>query len=69
MGINGYWPWRFPCATIDVRDLASWVTIAAARHLDETFNATARPPFHQMMAGAARVADGAAELRPVPVAK
>lgn len=84
-GRTGYWPWRFahptgddvivpddpdfPCAMIDVRDLASWVITAAERHLDGTFNATGRTaPLHEVLFAAARVAKSAARPRPVPAA-
>ena len=55
-GRTGYWPWRFahpvgervvvpdeldfPCAMVDVRDLAAWLVTVAERRLDGTFNAT-----------------------------
>src|SRR6478735_5039894 len=55
-GRTGYWPWRFahpvgdrvvvpdeldfPCAVVDVRDLAAWLVTVAERRLDGTFNAT-----------------------------
>ena len=84
-GRTGYWPWRFanpsgedvivpddpgfPCALIDVRDLASWVITAAERHLDATFNVTGPTiPFHEVIAAAARVTNSAAEPRAVPAA-
>lgn len=82
-GRTGYWPWRFahptgddvivpddpdfPCAIIDVRDLASWVVTAAERALDATLNATGPTiPLHEVIAAAARVADSHARPRPVP---
>lgn len=85
-GRTGYWPWRFahptgddvivpddpdfPCAIIDVRDLASWVIAAAEQHLDATFNATGLTiPFHHVIAAAARVASSAVRPRAVPAAK
>ena len=55
-GRTGYWPWRFahpvgervvvpddldfPCAVIDVRDLAAWLVTASEQRLHGTFNAT-----------------------------
>ncbi|HEX5335895.1 MAG TPA: NAD-dependent epimerase/dehydratase family protein [Propionicimonas sp.] len=85
-GRTGYWPWRFahptgddviipddpdfPCAMIDVRDLASWVITAAEQHLDGTFNATGpTSSFHEVLSAAARVANSAARPRPVPAEK
>ncbi|MBG6055709.1 nucleoside-diphosphate-sugar epimerase [Salinibacterium sp. CAN_S4] len=85
-GRTGYWPWRFanpsgedvivpddpdfPCALIDVRDLASWVITAAEQHLDATVNATGPTvPFHEVIATAARVTNSAAQPRAVPAAK
>ena len=81
-GRSGYWPWRFahptgddvivpddpdfPCAIIDVRDLASWVVAAAEQRLDGTFNATGPTiPFQQVIAAAARVAGSAVQPRAV----
>ncbi len=85
-GRTGYWPWRFahptgddvivpddpdfPCAIIDVRDLASWVVTAAEQHLDATVNATGPTiPFHRVVAAAAQVANSPARPRAVPAAK
>jgi nucleoside-diphosphate-sugar epimerase len=85
-GRSGYWPWRFahptaddviipddpdfPCAIIDVRDLATWVITAAERQLDATFNATGPTiPLHQVIAAAARVADSTAQPRAVSAEK
>lgn len=84
-GRTGYWPWRFahptgddvivpddpdfPCALIDVRDLASWAVTAAERHLDGTFNATGTTTtFREVLAAAALVAHSEARPRPVPAA-
>jgi 2'-hydroxyisoflavone reductase len=79
---TGYWPWRFahpvdghvvvpddlefPCAMVDVRDLAAWLVTAAEQHLDGTFNATGPTmPLREVLAAAARVAGSGA--RPLPV--
>ena len=81
-GRSGYWPWRFahptgddvivpddpdfPCALIDVRDLASWIVTAAEHQLDGTFNATGPTiAFRSVIEAAARVADSAAQPRAV----
>ena len=72
-GRSGYWPWRlahpsgddvivpddpeFPCALIDVRDLAEWVVTAAERWLDGVFNATGpTEPLRAMLGWAAEAA-------------
>lgn len=84
-GRSGYYPWRFahptgpdvlvpgdldfPCAFIDVRDLAEWVVAAASRRLDGTFNATgATHPLSDVIAAAARAAESRIPPRPVPPA-
>lgn len=84
-GRTGYWPWRFahptgddvivpddpdfPCAMIDVRDLAAWIVDVAEQHVDGTFNATSPTvAFHAVMSAAADVADSAAQPRPVSAA-
>ena len=84
-GRSGYWPWRFahptgndvivpddpdfPCALIDVRDLAAWIVAAAEQHLDGTFNATGpTTTFREVLATAAHVATSTARPRPVPAA-
>lgn len=47
----------FPCALIDVRDLAEWVVTAAERQLDGVFNATGPTvPLGAMLAWAAEAA-------------
>ncbi len=83
-GRTGYWPWRFahpvgddvvvpddldfPCAVVDVRDLASWLVTAAEHQLDGAFNATGPTiALGEVLATAAEVAGSAcAGLRPVP---
>lgn len=81
-GRSGYYPWRFahptgsdvlvpgdftfPCALIDVEDLAAWVVHAATTGLDGTFNATGPTvPLGEVLAAAARVSGSAATPRPV----
>ena len=83
-GRTGYWPWRFahptdtdvivpddldfPCAIIDVRDLAAWVVTAAEVCLDGTFNATGLTvPLRDVFRVSARVA-GREDLAIRPVA-
>lgn len=85
-GRSGYWPWRFahpsgvdvivpddptfPCAMIDVRDLASWVVSAAEQRLDGIFNATGPTiSLEQVLALAAEAADSRVPVRPVPAAQ
>lgn len=82
-GRSGYYPWRFahptghdvlvpddptfPCAFIDVDDLAEWVVRVAAQGIDGTFNATGPTvPLEDVLAAAARVAHSDAVARPVP---
>ena len=72
-GRTGYWPWRFahptdtdvivpddldfPCAIVDVRDLAAWVVTAAEVCLDGTSNATGLTvPLRDVFRVSARVA-------------
>ena len=81
-GRTGYWPWRlahpvgdevvvpddldFPCALVDVRDLAAWLVTAAERRLDGAFNVTGpTTPLREVLATAAEVAGSSARLRPV----
>lgn len=85
-GRSGYWPWRFahptgddvivpddldfPCALIDVRDLASWIVTATEHQLDGTFNATGTTvALEQVLATAADVARSHVPSRLVPVAR
>ena len=81
-GRTGYWPWRFahpvgervvvpdeldfPCAIVDVRDLAAWLVTVAERRLEGTFNATGpTTSLAEVLAVAARVAGSTAEPLPV----
>jgi nucleoside-diphosphate-sugar epimerase len=82
---SGYYPWRFahptgddvlvpddpdfPCALIDVDDLAAWIVTAAETHLVGTYNATGRAtPLAGVLEAARRVAgEQAPPPRPVPV--
>ncbi len=83
-GRTGYWPWRFahpvgervvvpdeldfPCAIIDVRDLAAWLVTTAENRLDGAFNATGpTAPLGEVLAVAADVAGSSAQ--PLPVAR
>ena len=82
-GRTGYWPWRFahpvgdrvvvpddpefPCAVVDVRDLAAWLVTAAERRLDGTFNATGpTTSLREVITVSARVARSGASPLPVP---
>ncbi|KRE62966.1 oxidoreductase [Nostocoides sp. Soil756] len=82
-GRTGYWPWRFahpvgervvvpgdldfPCALVDVRDLAAFLVTAAERRLDGVVNVTGPTVrLGEVLDAAARVAGSAA--RPLPVA-
>ena len=81
-GRTGYWPWRFahpvgdrvvvpdeldfPCALVDVRDLAAWLVTASEQRLDGTFNATGPTvALRDVLAVAARVARSSAQPLPV----
>ena len=82
---TGYYPWRFahptgddvlvpddpdfPCAIVDVDDLASWTVTAAQNHIAGTYNATGRTtPLSEVLEAARRVAgEQAPPPRPVPV--
>jgi nucleoside-diphosphate-sugar epimerase len=84
-GRSGYYPWRFanptgsdvlvpddlefPCAMIDVRDLAAWLVSSARERFDGTYNATGpTSPLKQVLSAAALAAESNTKLRPVPVA-
>jgi nucleoside-diphosphate-sugar epimerase len=82
---SGYYPWRFahptgqdvlvpddpdfPCALIDVDDLAAWTVTAAQNRIAGTYNATGRTtPLAEVLDLARRVAgEHAPSPRPVPV--
>ena len=84
-GRSGYYPWRFahptgddvlvpddpdfPCALIDVDDLAAWTVTAAQNRIAGTFNATGpTTPLVTVLETARRVAgEQAPPPRPVPV--
>ena len=85
-GRTGYWPWRFdhptgedvivpddpdfPCALVDVRDLASWMVTVGEQKLDGTFNVTGPTvALREVIATAARVAGSRLPPRPVPAAR
>lgn len=84
-GRSGYYPWRFanptgsdvlvpddlefPCAMIDVRDLAAWLVSSARERFDGTYNATGpTSPLKQVLSAAALAAESNTKLLPVPVA-
>ncbi|HSO63572.1 MAG TPA: NAD-dependent epimerase/dehydratase family protein [Ornithinibacter sp.] len=81
-GRTGYWPWRFahpigdevvvpddldfPCALVDVRDLADWLVTAAERRIDGAVNATGpTTPLRDVLTSAASVSGSRARARPV----
>jgi nucleoside-diphosphate-sugar epimerase len=82
---SGYYPWRFahptgedvlvpddpdfPCALIDVDDLAAWTVTVAEKRITGTYNATGRTTGLAEVLDAARGAAGdqAPPPRPVPV--
>ncbi len=84
-GRSGYYPWRFahptgedvlvpndpdfPCALIDVDDLAAWTVTAARDRIAGTFNATGpATPLSKVLETARRVAgEQAPPPRPVPL--
>ncbi len=83
-GRSGYWPWRFahpsgadvivpddlsfPCAMIDVRDLAAWIIFVAEQKLDGIFNATGpTTSFGEVLSLAAEAASARTPVRPVAV--
>ncbi|MFL6170659.1 MAG: NAD-dependent epimerase/dehydratase family protein [Ornithinibacter sp.] len=83
-GRTGYWPWRFahpvgdrvvvpdeldfPCAIIDVRDLAGWLVTVAETRLDGTFNATGpTTSLGEVLGVAAEVAGS--RTQPLPVGR
>ncbi len=83
-GRTGYWPWRFahptgidviapdqldfPCAIIDVRDLAAWIVHCAEMRVQGTYNATGPTvTLELVLAMSAGVARSDATVRPVSV--
>ncbi|MGL5819995.1 MAG: NAD-dependent epimerase/dehydratase family protein [Phycicoccus sp.] len=81
-GRTGYWPWRFahpaagevvvpddpefPCAMIDVRDLATWLVILVEQRTSGTFNCTGpTTALREVLTAAADVARSPARPRPV----
>lgn len=82
-GRVGYYPWRFahptgpdvlvppdltfPCAFIDVDDLAAWLLHCAETRLDGTFNATGPTVgLREVLELARQVAGSAVAVRPIP---
>lgn len=85
-GRSGYWPWRFahptgddvivpddpsfPCAMIDVRDLATWIVSAAEQRLDGVFNATGpTTTLGDVLTASAEAARSHVPTRQVPAAR
>ncbi|MGL5849781.1 MAG: NAD-dependent epimerase/dehydratase family protein [Phycicoccus sp.] len=83
-GRSGYWPWRFahpvagevvvpddpefPCAMVDVRDLAGWLVTLVEQRTAGTFNCTGpTTALRDILATAAEVARSPARSRPVAV--
>lgn len=83
---TGYWPWRFahpvgeevvvpddpdfPCAVVDVLDLAAFIVTAAEDRLDGPFNVTGPTTrLADLLACAAQVGGGRARPRPVAPAR
>lgn len=59
---------HFPCALVDVRDLAAWVVTAAEERPDGAFNATGpTTTLGEVLAVAADVGGSGARPRPVPL--
>lgn len=82
-GRSGYYVWRaahptgrdmlvppdldFPCAIIDVDDLAAWIVRAAAERVDGAFNATGPTvPLGDVVEAGRRVVGDAPTVTPVP---
>lgn len=59
---------EFPCALVDVRDLAAWIVTAAEERPDGAFNATGpTTTLAEVLAAAAEVGGSGARPRPVPL--
>ena len=60
----------FPCAVVDVRDLAAFVVTAARERLDGPYNVTGpTTPLSRFLAAAAQVAGTGARPHPIPPAR
>ncbi|AXH97044.1 NAD-dependent epimerase/dehydratase family protein [Ornithinimicrobium avium] len=58
----------FPCALVDVRDLAAWIVAAAQERLDGPFNATGpTTTLAGVLAEAAEVGGSGSRARPIPL--
>ncbi len=85
-GRTGYWPWRFrhpvsdevvvpddpgfPCAAVDVRDLAAWIVTAAERRPAGVFNATGvTTTLGEVLELARDLGGSGARPHPVPAAR